>query len=49
MHVMFVFQIRGGGGGGGRVVETGKAAGLHFNEGLCSQVELMGGWVFWVG
>lgn len=39
---MFVFQSRGGGGGGGRVVETGRAAGLHFREGLCSQVELMG-------
>lgn len=43
---MFVFQSRGGGGGGGRVVETGGAAGLRFGEGLCSQVELMGRWVF---
>lgn len=49
MHVMFVFQSRGG-GGGGWVAEVGRAAGLCFNVGLCSQVELMGWWVVgWPG
>lgn len=43
MNVMFVFQSRDG-GGGGRVGKMGRAAGLCFSVGLCSQVELMGRW-----
>lgn len=44
MHVMFVFQSRGG-VGRGRVAEMGRAERLCFNVGLCSQVEPMGWWV----